>query len=350
MSDPRRKPAAFDVDDPRLVIEADEPLRADTAAFDDSIQTGAVARLEPAPHSRRGVPWMALFWSACSGLLLMVLVLGITRLVEDLFARSAWLGAAGLGLAVLAGLALAVSIVREAVALIRLNGVATLRRRALAVVESDDREQGRALVADLIGQARRIPQLARARTRLADHMTDIIDGRDLVRIAERELMGPLDAEARRLVAAAGKRVSVVTAVSPRAAFDMLFVLINALALIRRLAGLYGSRPGKLGVLKLFRRVVTHLAVTGGIAVSDSVLQQVVGHGLAARLSARLGEGMLNGLMTARLGLLAIDLVRPLPFYDLPRPTLNDLAGQLLQSGETARDLDKGAPRKPSAAA
>ena len=59
-------------------------------------------------------------------------------------------------------------------------------------------------------------------------------------------MTPLDAEARRLVAAAGKRVSVVTAVSPRAAVDMIFVLVNALALIRRLAVLYGGRPGTLG--------------------------------------------------------------------------------------------------------
>ena len=36
--------------------------------------------------------------------------------------------------------------------------------------------------------------------------------------------------------------------------------------------------------------------------------------------------MLNGLLTARLGLLAIDVTRPLPFHELPRPALNDLAG------------------------
>ncbi len=40
-------------------------------------------------------------------------------------------------------------------------------------------------------------------------------------------MGPLDLEARMLVASAAKRVSVVTAISPRAAVDMLFVLVNA---------------------------------------------------------------------------------------------------------------------------
>ena len=105
------------------------------------------------------------------------------------------------------------------------------------------------------------------------------------------------------------------------------------SLIRRLAVLYGGAAGRARRAPLFRQVVSHLAVTGGVAVTDSVVQQVIGHGLAARLSARLGEGMVNGLLTARLGLLAIDLIRPLPFYELPRPALNDLAGSLLRSAE-----------------
>ena len=130
----------------------------------------------------------------------------------------------------------------------------------------------------MLSLTRRIPRLARARARLEDHRADIIDGRDLVRLAERELMSPLDIEARRLVVAASKRVSVVTAISPRAAVDMVFVLINALRLVRQLAVLYGGRPGALGVLRLLRQVVSHLAVTGGVALADSVVQQVIGHG------------------------------------------------------------------------
>ena len=133
-----------------------------------------------------------------------------------------------------------------------------------------------------------------------------------------------------MIVAASKRVSVATALSPRAAIDMLFVLVNGLGLIRGLAVIYGARPGTLGVLKLFRQIISHLAVTGGVAVSDSLLQQLIGHGLAARLSARLGEGMVNGLLTARLGLLAIDQVRPLPFLALPRPALNDLVTTLVR--------------------
>ena len=72
------------------------------------------------------------------------------------------------------------------------------------------------------------------------------------------------------------------------------------------------------------------AITGGMAVGDSLVQQMLGHGIAAKLSQRLGEGVLNGLLTARLGLAAIDVTRPLPFTALPRPALGDLAKDLLR--------------------
>jgi putative membrane protein len=342
MNEPVRKPAVFNVDDPRLVIAApEEAVREGEAESNATLPALTAAAKQARPAMR----WGALFWAALSGLVLLALGLAVTNIVEDLFARSPWLGGVGLALALLAGLALLAMALREVIGFMRLSAVEALRRRAETIIESDDREQGRALLADLLSLTRHIPQLARARARLEGHRGDIIDGRDLVRLAERELLAPLDAEARRLVAAAGKRVSVVTAISPRAAIDMVFVLLNALRLVRRLAVLYGGRPGPLGVLTLFRRVVSHLAITGGVAVTDSVLQQVVGHGLAARLSVRLSEGMVNGLLTARLGLLAIDLTRPLPFYSLPRPALNDLAAGLLRPTDSHGGAPVGRPTK-----
>ncbi len=324
-----RKPTAFRLDDHGVMVT---PASAGAIATPDEPDNLAPVA-ETAALRRRRAPWGLLFWFSAAGLLVLATGLGIANLIEDLLARATWLGGLGIALAAVAGVALAAIAGREALALARLGTIDHLRERATATLANDDRAAGRALGRDLVALTRRMPRLARARTRLEGHLDDIIDGGDLVRLAERELMAPLDEEARRLVSAAAKRVSIVTAVSPRAAVDMFFVLVTALGLVRRLALLYGGRPGTLGLLRLMRHAVSHLALTGSMAASDSLIQQVVGHGVAAKVSTRLGEGMLNGMLTARLGLAAIDVTRPLPFTALRRPALNDLAGALLRGPE-----------------
>jgi putative membrane protein len=331
-----RKPAAFRLDDPDIVVTpATEPRTPPAGASPQGERDVVPASIGAAEwrRARRRPPWAAMFWVSAGGLVLLAIILGIVNLIDELLSRAAWLGGLGAVLATIAGIALFAILAREIAGLARLAAIDRLRARAGAILLSDDRAAGRNLGRDLIVLTSRMPQLARARVRLENHLGDIIDGADLVRLTERELMAPLDAEARRLVSAAAKRVSVVTAVNPRAAVDMLFVLVTALGLMRKLALLYGGRPGTLALLKLMRQAITHLALTGGIAASDSLIQQVIGHGLAAKLSARLGEGVLNGLLTARLGLAAINAVRPLPFTALRQPSLNELAGTLLRGSE-----------------
>ena len=343
-----RRPAAFRLDDPHVIVRSpDEPQgrtsgRGTVLVTPEPEPTALPVPLEPARMRRRRPPWGTLFWSALGALVTLGFGLAVTKLIEDLFARSPSLGYVALGLAVVAGLALAAVVGREIAGLIRLNAVERLRERAETALATDDRAAARAVVRELLAVERQEPRLARSRAELHAHLSEIIDGADLVRLAERELMTLLDEDARRLVAAAAKRVSVVTAVSPRAAVDMAFVLITVIGLVRRLADLYGARPGALGLIRLLRLTITHLAVTGGMAASDSVIQQVLGHGVAAKLSARLGEGVLNGLLTARLGLAAIEVSRPLPFAALPKPAVSDLAGDLLRRRERA-DAPEPAP-------
>jgi putative membrane protein len=168
-------------------------------------------------------------------------------------------------------------------------------------------------------------------------MGEIVDGRGFLTLADRTLMLPRDELAKAAIASAAKRVSAVTAISPRAIVDILFVAAQSVMLTRRIADIYGARPGALGFLRLGRRILGHLAITGGVAISDSVLSQLVGHGLAARLSAKLGEGVLNGLLTARVGLAAIAACRPLPFLGAPEPKLQDVAGEILSDPLGRRD-------------
>ncbi len=85
-----------------------------------------------------------------------------------------------------------------------------------------------------------------------------------------------------------------------------------------------------------RATIGHLALTGGIAAGDSLFQQIVGHGVAAKLSARLGEGVINGLLTARVGIAAIEVCRPLPFINGTPPRISDVMAALRPLGK-----DKG---------
>ena len=333
MNERPRKPAAFRLDDPDVIVTTPEqpPMRGRGVVVTPDPEPALPVPVEaiPLPPKRRW-RWGTLFWSACGGLVLLGLGMSVARLIEDLFSYSDGLGYLGAVLAALAVIALIVVIARETLGLLRLATVERLHARAAEILINDDRTAGRAVVRELLSFERSTPHLARARADLETHLTEIIDGADLIRLAERELMAPLDVQARRMVSAAAKRVSLVTAVSPRAAVDLLFVLYTALSLMRRLARLYGSRPGTLGMIRVFRLVLSHLALTGGMAAGDSLISQMLGHGVAARVSARLGEGVLNGLLTARLGLAAIEVTRPLPFAALPPPALNDLAGELLR--------------------
>ncbi|MDP9839428.1 putative membrane protein [Neorhizobium huautlense] len=257
--------------------------------------------------------------------------------IRDLFSRSDWLGYTAVGILCVALAALAVVVGREVLGLMRIGAVQSLKADVAAIETGTNSATGaksaRALVTRLTTILSHRAETAHGRAALDATKEEIIDGPNYLDLAERELMTPLDREARLLILAASKRVSVVTAISPRAVVDLAYVLFEVSRLVRAMAELYGGRPGTLGMFRLLRDVIAHLAVTGSIAVGDSIAQQVLGHGLAARLSTRLGEGVINGLLTARIGIAAMDLCRPLPFRALKRPGIGDFMGDIVATSK-----------------
>jgi putative membrane protein len=346
-SEPKMKPQAFRLDKGHPLAAEEAPNRAaftiEPVADFVEAEADAAAAIDPAEQAveaaQRGgitksalISWGGLFFSAAGGFILVALANWVAGLIEELFARSPILGFVAVILGGLAILALLVLGAREIFGIVRQTKIARLHMGFATARAADDRDAARHLVATLAAlQAKR-----RQSARLVELTREIIDGRDLIDIAERDLILPLDDEVRGEIAIAAKRVSMVTAISPRALIDVAFVAAQALRLIRRIAEIYGGRPGFFGFLKLMRSVGAHLAITGGVAVGDSLIQQVLGHGIAAKLSARLGEGVLNGLLTARVGLSAMAVCRPMPFVVGPPPRVADVAPFLFQKATASK--------------
>lgn len=336
MSKDPRKPQSFTVEEPPVVetrmrrpgaFDAGVTLTPDE--LDPFLGVAVSEDLPPPPAPRkRGLPLLQIFLAALGAILSVAFGLWLDGLIRDLFTRADWLGYTAMGITALGVLALLGMVGREWMGMRRLAAVQALKQEAEEAARGRKPAPARLVVDRLVKLAEGVPETAAGRAALARTAGEIIDAEGLLGLAEIELLGPTDRKVRQLILNASKRVSVVTAVSPRALVDLGYVLFEASRLVRAIAEAYGTRPGRLGMIRLFRDVVAHLAVTGSIAVGDSLVQQLLGHGLASKLSARLGEGVVNGLMTARIGIAAMDLLRPLPFKALRRPGIGDFLGDL----------------------
>jgi putative membrane protein len=141
---------------------------------------------------------------------------------------------------------------------------------------------------------------------------------------ERLLLNRIDARAYELVLRAARDTGFATAVSPAALLDAAIVLWRNLRLVREVSTLYGVRPGWLGSWRLLRSITSHLAVAGVADAGGDLVVEGLGSTLAAAVSARVGQGMINGLLTARIGLATMQACRPLPFPPGHRPSLGKI--------------------------
>jgi putative membrane protein len=100
-------------------------------------------------------------------------------------------------------------------------------------------------------------------------------------------------------------------------------------MIRRIAEIYGGRSGTLGSWRLMRAVMTHLVATGAVAIGDDLIGSVAGGSVLSKVSRRFGEGVVNGALTARVGVAAMEVCRPMPFGAGRRPSVTAMVRRAL---------------------
>lgn len=270
-----------------------------------------------------------LFVAMFLALLTAVISVAAWDFVLGLLARNIWLGRlvlVGVVVFVLAGLGLAF---REWRAFRRLRQVDDLRGEVLRGFATPDLGAARALSARLARFYRGRAEMRWALDNLAVRQDEVLDGDALLEVTERELMQPLDAAARREVEAAARQVATITAIVPLALADVVTALAANLRMVRRIAEVYGGRAGTIGSWRLLKTVLLHLVATGAVAVGDDLISSIAGGGLLSKLSRRFGEGVVNGALTARVGVAAMEVCRPMPFRALKRPRVSALVRSAL---------------------
>ncbi len=300
-----------------------EPAPLVDPASGRAMQTAAVlAARRPSRLAR----W---FWSLALTLLGVVVSVAAWDFVTGLIARMPLLGY-GVTALIAAFLVVLLAIaIREMAAFARLGRIDALHRAADQALADNDLSAARKLTERLTALYKGREETRWGRDRLAERGAEQFDAESLLGLAETELLAPLDRAAATEVEAAARQVATVTALVPLALADVATALTANIRMIRRVAEIYGGRSGTLGGLRLTRAVMSHLVATGAVAVGDDMISSVAGGGVLGKLSRRFGEGIVNGALTARVGVAAMEVCRPLPFRREKRPSVSALVKRAL---------------------
>lgn len=321
-------PVLFDLSEtsaqPSVAEAAPVPdLTSDAPPTGQAMQVAAqIAARKPSRLAR----W---FWALLSMLLGAVVSIAAYDFAASLIARNPTLGYGVTALTAAFVLVLSAIAIRELAAFGRLSRLDGLRHAADAALANADLKAARDVTNRLESLYKNRADTRWGRDRLADLRPDQLDAAALLSVAETELLGPLDAAAAREVEAAARQVATVTALVPLALADVVAALTANLRMIRRIAEVYGGRSGVLGGWRLTRAVMAHLVATGAVAVGDDMLEPILGGSILGKLSRRFGEGLVNGALTARVGVAAMEVCRPLPFTARHQPRARDLVKRAL---------------------
>ncbi len=313
-------------DDPALRPDNAPPVPdTDLTAFPEGQAMQSAASL----LARRPSRLARLFWGIAAVLFTTMLSVAAWDYATGLIGRLPILGYGIASFGALLLILLLIMALRELSMIARLSRLDGLHRQAETALAEGDLTKARVVVGGLTRLYRGRPDTRWGRERLSEQASDQFDADALLELAEQQILGPLDKMAMAEIEAAARQVATVTALVPLALADVVAALTANLRMIRSIAAVYGGRSGTLGSWRLARAVMTHLVATGAVAVGDDLIGSVAGGGLLSKLSRRFGEGVVNGALTARVGVAAMEVCRPMPFIATPRPSVTGLVRRAL---------------------
>lgn len=181
---------------------------------------------------------------------------------------------------------------------------------------------------------RRLPPsalTAQAEKRWLSQLDDAYNGQEVLYLFSENVLEPIDRQVKKLIRKAAVESAALVALSPLAVADILMVAWRNFALVNQISRAYGIEMGYFSRLKLFKLVLTNMVFAGATELALEAGTELVSQNLTAKLSARAAQGIGVGLLTARLGLKAMEFCRPVAFQAENRPKLAEIRQTLLGS-------------------
>ncbi|MEH6578627.1 MAG: YcjF family protein [Amphritea sp.] len=168
--------------------------------------------------------------------------------------------------------------------------------------------------------------------RCIDELPDYSNDREVVEHIERVFVQQLDKEALRRVSKFSLQTGAAVAVSPWASLDMILSLWRSVKMIDEVAQVYGIRPSIANRYKLLKMVIHQLVFVGATEiVIDQVMSEFGASALSSIASVRIGQGLGAGIYTARIGIAAMVVSRPIEFGGENKPKLKSVIQPMISN-------------------
>jgi putative membrane protein len=151
-----------------------------------------------------------------------------------------------------------------------------------------------------------------------------------IEILSRTVMKPLDRRAEAHVRTAVVRAFGITAISPTTLTDAVFFLACGVHMVRAIAAAYGHRPTAATTIHLLRRLIFEAGKLGAVDIASASLVQHLGGAVTERLASSAADALYAAYRMARLGIIVMDLCRPIPFRENEVPSVTSLVGNVLR--------------------
>jgi putative membrane protein len=219
-------------------------------------------------------------------------------------------------------------IVRETVSLLRLKNVEGVRRRL------SDRELApaeiRNAVAEVLAVLPRDRETERAIAAFQREIQPHHSRPQQIDLLSHGVMRKLDERAQAHVRTAVLRAFGITAISPTALTDAAFFLACGVRMVRGIAGAYGHRPTAATTVHLLRRLVFEAGKLGAVDLASASLVQHLGGAVTERFATMTADALYAAYRMARLGIIVMDLCRPVAFAENEVPSVGSLVSGVLR--------------------